>query len=252
MASRTSPRRRHAPPTGSPTSPACGWWTASARLAAEGTGPVPRTVFFDVAHGLNGQRPPYLPWAAKLRDDRREQEAKDNPDARCLPLGPLQMLAHPLPKKIIQMPGLLVLLHERNMEFRQIFLDGRPLPADQQPSWYGYSTGRWEGDTLVVETSGFRDGLWADFYGSPLTDQAKLTERFRRPELRHALGAGDYRRPQGVLEAVDGGRQPALRSRRGAARVRVFGERKRRASARGEVGSGLSSAVCGRPEACGL
>ena len=148
---------------------------------AEGTGPTPRTVFFDVSHGLGGQRPPYLPWAAKLRDERREQEAKDNPDARCLPLGPLQMLAHPLPKKIIQMPGLLVLLHERNMEFRQIFLDGRPLPADQQPSWYGYSTGRWEGDTLVVETSGLRDGLWADFYGSPLTDQAKMTERFRRP-----------------------------------------------------------------------
>ena len=150
---------------------------------AEGTGPVPRTVFFDVAHGLNGQRPPYLPWAATLRDDRREQEAKDNPDARCLPLGPLQMLAHPLPKKIIQMPGLLVLLHERNMEFRQVFLDGRPLPADQQPSWYGYSTGRWEGDTLVVETSGLRDGLWADFYGSPLTDQAKMTERYRRPNF---------------------------------------------------------------------
>jgi hypothetical protein len=144
---------------------------------------VPRTVFFDVSNGLEGQRPPYLPWAAKLRDERREQEAKDNPDARCLPLGPLQMLAHPLPKKVVQVPGLMVLLHERNMEFRQIFLDGRPLPADQQPSWYGYSTGRWEGDTLVVETSGLRDGLWADFWGSPLTDQAKLTERFRRPNF---------------------------------------------------------------------
>jgi hypothetical protein len=149
----------------------------------EGTGPVPKTVFFDVSNGLAGQRPPYLPWAAKLRDERREQEGKDNPDARCLPLGPLQMLAHPLPKKIIQVPGLLALLHERNMEFRQIFTDGRPLPADQQPSWYGYSTGRWEGDTLVVETSGFRDGLWADFWGSPLTDQAKMTERYRRPNF---------------------------------------------------------------------
>lgn len=149
----------------------------------EGTGPTPRTVFFDVAHGLGGQRPPYLPWSAKLRDDRREQEAKDNPDARCLPLGPLQMLAHPLPKKIVQVPGLLLILHERNMEFRQIFLDGRPLPADQQPSWYGYSTARWEKDTLVVETSGLRDGLWADFYGSPLTDAARMTERFRRPNF---------------------------------------------------------------------
>ena len=155
---------------------------------AEGTGPVPRTVFFDVAHGLNGQRPPYLPWAAKLRDDRREQEAKDNPDARCLPLGPLQMLAHPLPKKIIQMPGLLVLLHERNMEFRQIFLDGRPLPEvddNLQPWWYGYSVGHWEGDTLVVESDGFRDDGWLDVYGSPLTDKGKLTERWRRPDFGH-------------------------------------------------------------------
>ena len=93
------------------------------------------------------------------------------------------MLAHPLPKKIVHVPGLLVLLHERNMEFRQIFIDGRPLPPDQQPSWWGYSTARWEGDTLVVETSGLRDGLWADFWGSPLTDQARMTERIRRPNF---------------------------------------------------------------------
>jgi hypothetical protein len=98
-----------------------------------------------------------------------------------MPLGALQMMAHPLPKKIIQIPGVLVVLHERNMEFRQIFTDGRPLPADQNPSWSGYSTGTWEKDTLVVQTSGFRDGLWADFNGSPLTDAARLTERIRRP-----------------------------------------------------------------------
>ena len=149
---------------------------------SEGTGGPPRTVFFDLANALGG-RPPYQAWAGALYDKRKDDQSKDNPDARCLPLGPLQMLAHPLPKKILQAPGLLVLLHERNMEFRQIFTDGRPLPADQQPSWYGYSTGRWEGDTLTVETSGFRDGLWADFWGSPLTDQAKMTERFRRPNF---------------------------------------------------------------------
>jgi hypothetical protein len=91
------------------------------------------------------------------------------------------MLAHPLPKKILQAPGLLVLLHERNMEFRQIYIDGRPAPADPNPSWYGYSTARWDGDALVVETTGLREGLWADFNGSPLTDQAKIRERFRRP-----------------------------------------------------------------------
>jgi hypothetical protein len=150
--------------------------------SAEGLGPVPRTVFFELSFGMNGA-PPYQPWAAELAARRKEDEAKDNPDARCLPIGPLQMLAHPLPKKIVQNPGLMVILHERDMEFRQIYTDGRRLPEDPQPSWYGYSTGRWEGDTLVVETNGLRDGLWADFWGSPLTDAARLTERYRRPNF---------------------------------------------------------------------
>jgi hypothetical protein len=149
---------------------------------AEGLGPTPRTVFFDLSFGL-GSTPPYQPWAAALAAQRRDDQAKDNPDARCLPLGPLQMLAHPLPKKIIQSPGLLVILHERNMEFRQVFIDGRRLPDDPQPSWYGYSSARWEGDALIVETVGLRDGLWADFWGSPLTDAARLTERIRRPDF---------------------------------------------------------------------
>jgi hypothetical protein len=65
--------------------------------------------------------------------------------------------------------------------FRQIYVDGRPLPTDPNPSWYGYSSAKWDGDTLVVETIGLRDGLWADFWGSPLTDRARITERFRRP-----------------------------------------------------------------------
>jgi hypothetical protein len=148
---------------------------------AEGlAGGPPKTAFFDIANGM-AVAPPYRPWAADLAKKRRADFSKDNPDARCLPLGSLQMMAHPLPKKIVQTPGLLIILHERNMEFRQIFTDGRPLPADQQPSWAGYSTARWENDALVVKTSGFRDGLWADFNGSPLTDAAILTERIRRP-----------------------------------------------------------------------
>ena len=148
----------------------------------EGTGPVPKTVFFDLSNALNGP-PPYQRWAADLYAKRKDENAKDNPDARCLPIGPLQMMAHPLPKKILQQPGLLVILHERNMEFRQIYTDGRPLPQDPNPAWYGYSTATWDGDTLVVETTGLRDGLWADFFGSPLTNQAKMTERFRRPNF---------------------------------------------------------------------
>jgi hypothetical protein len=81
----------------------------------------------------------------------------------------------------VQVPGLVVFLTERNASYRQIFTDGRPLPEDPNPSWDGYSTGRWDGDTLIVETIGFRDGQWLDRAGSPLTSAASMTEKFRRP-----------------------------------------------------------------------
>jgi hypothetical protein len=90
------------------------------------------------------------------------------------------MLTDGLLKKIVQVPGLMTILSERNATYRQIFTDGRPLPADPNPSWNGYSSGKWEGDTLVVETVGFRDDSWLDAVGSPLTSAGKMTERFRR------------------------------------------------------------------------
>jgi hypothetical protein len=168
---------------------------------AEGlAGGPPKTAFFDIANALGGA-PPYQPWAADIAGKRKAEFGKDNPDARCLPLGVLQMMAHPLPKKIVHSPGLLVILHERNMEFRQVFTDGRPLPGDPNPSWSGYSSGTWDKDTLVVRTTGFRDGLWADFNGSPLTDRATITERIRRPSygrLEMAVTVDDpgaYTRP---------------------------------------------------------
>jgi hypothetical protein len=74
-----------------------------------------------------------------------------------------------------------VILDEFNASYRQIFTDGRPFPEDPQPSWSGYSSGKWEGDTLVVQSIGFRDDLWLDMKGDPLTSAAKITERFRRP-----------------------------------------------------------------------
>lgn len=86
----------------------------------------------------------------------------------------------PLLRKIIQIPGLLVIRNEHNASYRQIFTDGRPMRADPNPPWNGDSSAKWEGDTLVVETIGFRDGLWLDTGGSPLTDAAKVTEKFRR------------------------------------------------------------------------
>ena len=81
---------------------------------------------------------------------------------------------------MIQIPGLLVILNELNASYRQIFTDGRPLPIDPNPAWNGYSTGKWDGEVLVVQTSGFRDGTWLDARGNPLTDAATITERFRR------------------------------------------------------------------------
>jgi hypothetical protein len=163
-----------------------GMWEAEKRSLSDGFGGSgPRTEQFrDIGAGLAGGLP-YQPWAANLAKARNAENSKDNPDPRCLPLGILQMHTHPFPRKVIQTPGLLIILHERNMEYRQIFTDGRPLPDDPQPSWNGYSSGKWEGDTLVVTTTGFRDGLWADYNGSPMTDAAKMTERFRRPNYGH-------------------------------------------------------------------
>jgi hypothetical protein len=92
----------------------------------------------------------------------------------------LKMHADPLYRKIVQTPGLIVILNERNATYRQIFTDGRPLPQDPQPSFNGYSTGKWDGDTLVVTTSGFREGTWLDRKGSPLTESGTITERFHR------------------------------------------------------------------------
>jgi hypothetical protein len=128
---------------------------------------------------------PYQPWAAELVKKRTADLGRDDPVAWCKPAGALRMLTYPPPRKIIQLPGLVVILSERDVTYRQIFTDGRPLPKDPEPSWNGYSTGKWEGDTLVVQTNGFRDGIWLDRIGSPLTDAAEMTERFRRVNYGH-------------------------------------------------------------------
>jgi hypothetical protein len=135
--------------------------------------------FFDIGWGLKGGLP-YQAWAAALVKERTEQNGKDDPTSRCLPGGIIKMYTHPFYNKIIQLPTEIVILNEREVTYRQIFTDGRPLPGDPQPSWKGYSTAKWEGDTLVVQSNGFRDGIWLDRNGSPLTEAAKITERLRR------------------------------------------------------------------------
>ena len=137
-------------------------------------------VFGDIGRGVPGGLP-YQPWAADLVKARKAENGKDDPTSHCLPGGPAKLHTAALLRKIVQAPGLVVFLSERNASYRQVFTDGRPLPQDLNPSWTGYSTGRWDGDALVVESAGFRGGQWLDRAGSPLTEAAKITERFRRP-----------------------------------------------------------------------
>jgi hypothetical protein len=141
----------------------------------------PVAQFFNIGAGFK-EGLPFTPWAAQVRAERKGDNAKDNPDALCLPLGLTQLHMHPQPRKIVQTPREIVVLYEANGNTRQILTDGRKLPNnDATPWWYGYSVGRWDGDTLVVETTGFRDDGWLDVDGSPLTSTGKMTERWRRP-----------------------------------------------------------------------
>ena|ERR1700722_9890829 len=137
-------------------------------------------VFGDIGKGVKGGLP-YQPWAADVVKARKEDNGKDDPTTHCLPGGVAKLHTAALLRKIVQVPGLLIFLAERNASYRQIFTDGRPLPKDPNPSWNGYSSGRWEGDTLVVESNGFENGQWLDRAGSPLTEKARITEKFRRP-----------------------------------------------------------------------
>jgi hypothetical protein len=156
-------------------------------LPAAAAGTPPAGTFFDLGANIDGGLP-YQDWARELRDARVADGMKDNPDANCLPMGLTQLHLHPQPRKIIQLPHLIVMLYEGNQGLRQIYLDGRPLPDnDPQPWWYGYSVGHWEGDTLVVQTSGLRDDGWLDVNGSPQTLSASYTERFTRPDYGHMI-----------------------------------------------------------------
>jgi hypothetical protein len=128
---------------------------------------------------------PYQPWLAALVKERTANNAKDDPHVACLPDTFLRAYSLPHFLKFVQTRDLLVMLNEMNAGYRQLFLDGRPLPDDPTPSWQGYSSAKWDGDTLVVNSAGFRDDLWIDWNGSMLTTAAKVQERIRRPDYGH-------------------------------------------------------------------
>lgn len=138
----------------------------------------------------DGAEAPMLPWAEKLYKERLTTEAGDKPQVHCLPHGvPDAMLVGDIPFKIVETPGQVTILYEEFDQFRQIFTDGRTLPKDPNSDWFdyrawlGYSVGKWEGDTFVVDTTGFREGTWLDNGGHPHTDQLYIVERFRRPNF---------------------------------------------------------------------
>jgi hypothetical protein len=143
-----------------------------------GASPLARNLGANLPGGL-----PYQPWAATLVKARSADDSRDDPHVRCLPDNPPRTWTLPHLTKAIHTPKLLAFLYEVNAMYRQVLIDGRPLPEDPTPAWNGYSVGRWDGDTLVVETAGFRDDLWLDMSGSPMSDAARMTERIRRPNF---------------------------------------------------------------------
>ena len=136
------------------------------------------------AYYLKGTDIPWQPAAKALFEERTANNQKDNPESQCLPRGVPKADAFDI-HKVIQTPGLIVILYEYQTTFRQIFTDGRALPKDPNPSWMGYSAGHWEGDTLVVESNGFNGKSWLSGQGNPTTDALHVTERMRRRDFGH-------------------------------------------------------------------
>ena len=128
---------------------------------------------------------PFRPWAAELYKHRQDTLAKDDPTGRCMVGGVPRSNAVPYPFKIITTSGMVVILYEAVHSYRQIFTDGRALPTDPNPAWFGYSVGTWDGDAFVVESAGFNDDVWLDNNGHPATGQLRVTERFRRKDVGH-------------------------------------------------------------------
>ena len=120
------------------------------------------------------------PWAEGIYRERQANHGRDRPSAACLPHSVTDFDAHFGPKKLIQTPGVLVMLFESYHSFRQILTDGRAMPKELEPAWFGYSVGKWQGDTLVVDTVGIHEKTWLDDSGHPHSEALHVIERFRR------------------------------------------------------------------------
>ena len=142
---------------------------------------------FDLAQSLKaGDVVPFTPQGRAIFNERRAHNSKDDPSARCLPTGLPVRATLATPLKIVQTPGLTVILYESRTTYRQILTDGRPLPTTiDWPAWQGFSIGKWDGDAFIVQTAGFNGRAWLDQAGYPATESLHLTERFRRRDFGH-------------------------------------------------------------------
>jgi hypothetical protein len=149
--------------------------------ATNGAGEEPLSQYFiNIFFDFKPDQAPIRPAAAELFRQRALTFMKESPISHCLPEGMPMVEMAPAPYKIVQMPGVTLMLYERDTTFRQVFTDGRKLPKDPQPSWLGYSVGKWDGDSLVVDSNGFNDRGWLDARGHAHSEDLHLTERFHR------------------------------------------------------------------------
>jgi len=153
---------------------------------ANGSGEdAPSQYFLNILADFKPEEALLLPAAAALLRQRARSFTKESPLSHCLPHGLPLVETAPAPYKIIQTSGLTAMLYERDTTFRQVYTDGRKLPGDPQPAWLGYSVGRWDGDSLVVDTVGLNDRSWLDARGHTHSDALHLTERFQRLDFGH-------------------------------------------------------------------
>jgi hypothetical protein len=145
----------------------------------------PVKYLLNLAADMKPDEIPLHPWSRAIYQERIDTNGKDHPGVRCLPSGIPEKDNIPDGLKIVQTPELTVFLHDSRTIFRQIFTDGRSFPKDPQPTWMGYSIGKWDGDTFVVETIGQNGRTWLDMRGLPATEALRVTERFTRRDIGH-------------------------------------------------------------------
>jgi hypothetical protein len=157
----------------------------------------------DLALDIGDDKVPYQPWARRLYEERKDGlHSGEDPDAHCLPQGVPKLDFVSYPWKLIETPNSVVILYETFTFWRQLFTDGRAVDPTAKPAWMGYSVARWDGDTLVVDTTGFNGKSWLDQLGRPTTDRLHVIERFEPLEFICAENNKDVENLPGSVEAA--------------------------------------------------